>query len=488
MKYVESTPRNQIHLYSQCIDEMVGADNPVRFVDLYVDELDLEKLGFCVVDNATGRPPFDPRMMIKLYMYGYLQRIRTSRRLERECERNIELIWLTGDLRPDFHTIAEFRRINHKAMRALFREFLSFCRKLNLLKLETVGIDGTKVRAQNNVSKVFRRNTIEEVVHKIDEKIEEYLKELDENDEREETLELDREKVARRIEQLRRKRDTVGGVQRRFAEDSNLEIVCATDEDARLMNDKGKIRPGYNVQAVVDAEHKLIVAVEVTNEANDKHQMEPMLTAVSELKREMKVETKTSAEMDCGYHREEAVLKYKDSEEFDLVVPSPKDSPKPQSETSVPQKEYRAEAFYYDKEKDEFRCPEGKPLPLLTMTTIESRRAKLYRGECCGECAQREKCTRNAQGRTITISENHWHMEAFRDKMNTPYYRKKINERKELCEHPFGTLKRGFGYDHFLLRGVEKVRSEFSFMCFIYNLRRSLSLVGVGGLLMALNG
>jgi hypothetical protein len=254
------------------------------------------------------------------------------------------------------------------------------------------------------------------------------------------------------------------------------------------MNDKGKIRPGYNVQAAVDAEHKLIVAAEVTNEANDKHQMEPMLAAVSELKSDMKVETKTIAEMDCGYHGEEAVLKYKDSEEFDLVVPSPKDSPKPQSETSVPQKEYRAEAFCYDKEKDEFRCPEGKPLPLLTMTTIEGRGAKLYRGECCGECAQREKCTRNAQGRTITITENHWRMEAFRDKMNTSYYRKKINERKELCEHPFGTLKRGFGYEHFLLRGLEKVRSEFSFMCLIYNLRRSLSVVGVRGLLMALNG
>jgi len=488
MKYVESTPRNQIHLYSQCIDEIVEADNPVRFIDLYVNELDLEKLGFRVVDNATGRPPFDPRMMIKLYMYGYLQRIRTSRRLERECERNIELIWLTGDLHPDFHTIAEFRRINHKAMRALFRKFLSFCRKLDLLKLETVGIDGTKVRAQNNVSNVFRRNTIEEVARKIDEKIEEYLKELDEGDAREETLELDREKVAKRIEQLRRKRDTALGVQRRFEEDSNLKIVFTTDEDSRLMDDKGKIRPGYNVQAAVDAEHKLIVASDVTNESNDKHQMEPMLEAVSELRSEMEVETKTSVEMDCGYHSEEGVLKYKDSEEFDLVVPSPRDSLKPQSEKSVPQKEYRTEAFCYDEEKDEFRCPEGKTLPLLTVTTVRGKRAKLYQGKCCGDCAQRAKCTRNAQGRTITITENHWLMEAFREKMNTSYYRKKIDERKELCEHPFGTLKRGFGYDHFLLRGLEKVRSEFSFMCFIYNLRRSLSLVGVQRLMLSLNG
>jgi transposase len=487
MRYIEGIPREQLELFSTSLDELIPPDNPVRFIDAYVDQCDLASLGFRVVENSTGRPPFRPGLLLKIYIYSYLNKIRTTRRIEKELTRNFELIWLAQNLRPDFHTIAEFRRKNHTALRSLARDFLSLCIKLKLVDLTTIGIDGTKIRAQNNISNVFRRETVDSVIKKIDTKIDEYLAELDAADAQSETvIEINREKIAQRIAALKKQRHKAVKAKSVFRHDASVDTVCATDEDSRMMSDNGKIRPSYNAQAVVDAKNKLIVAADVTNEANDRRQMTPMLAAVQDVKDAHGITHTTTAVMDAGYHAAQQILANKDNTSFDLVVPSPKDSPKPQSEESVPQKDFRAEKFKYSKRKDRFTCPNNKKLRLFTTTEKDGVTMKVYRCNACANCKYRPACVRGEGGRTITVSEHHKEIEAFRKKMKTPVYARKIKERKELCEHPFGTIKYTHGMRHFLLRGIEKVRSEFCFTSFIYNLGRSLSIVGVSGLLAAL--
>jgi hypothetical protein len=240
---------------------------------------------------------------------------------------------------------------------------------------------------------------------------------------------------------------------------------------------------------VVDGKSKLIVAAEVTNESNDQHQMTTILNVVSETKKELGIKTETTALMDAGYAVEDEILANKDSEEFDIVAPSPKDSMKEQKPESVPKKEYRAEQFTYDATRDEYRCPEGKSLVRITPVggvLVNGKMMSTYRCAGCETCEKKNLCTRSEAGRTVSRSEHHEEMEAFRSMMKTPEYKAKVSKRKELCEHPFGTLKRGLGYDHFLLKGFEKVRGEFSFMCFIYNFKRTLSIIGVAGLISAL--
>ncbi|MFH0889756.1 MAG: IS1182 family transposase [Candidatus Aenigmatarchaeota archaeon] len=490
MNYIIGTPRDQQTFLSQTFDDLVNEDNPVRFIDAYVNQLDIQKLGFVTAVNTTGRPPYHPGLFIKGYLYAYLNKIRTSRRIQNEFKRNVELIWLAEGLQPDFRTISDFRKINAKALKNLFKEFLLLCKKLDLISMETVGVDGTKIRAQNNITNVFHRENIDELINKIDEKIAEYLQELDANDSREDNpIVLNAEKVAQQIKTLKKQRDKMEQAKAAFDENPEQNVVFATYQDSRMMSDKGKIRPGYNPQTATDAKHKLLVVGEVTQDANDLHQMTPMLGSISQTKKELGIETRTTVELDSGYHCEEEVLKHKDSREFDIVTPSPKDSPKKQNPDSVPRKEYKADKFKYDQQTDSYVCPGGKTLCRITPdggAMVNGRRLETYQCKGCASCDKRELCKRGEAGRAISHSVNHQEMEAFRNKMKTADYVAKINQRKELCEHPFGTLKRGFGFDHFLLKGIEKVQGEFSLMCCVYNIRRVLSIVGVAGLLSAL--
>lgn len=490
MNYITGIARDQLTFLTQTFDDLIDENNPVRFIDAYVDQLDLVKLGFIAVENTTGRPPYHHSLFVKVYTYSYLNKIRSSRKIFTELGRNTELIWLSAGLHPDFRTISDFRKNNTKPLKKLFKEFLLFCKKLDLISFETVGIDGTKMRAQNNVVNVFRRESVDDLIKKVDDKIDEYIKELDANDSREEQgIVLNQEKIAQNIKTLKKQRVKMEQARGVFNENPDQDTVFATDKDSRLMNDKGKTRPGYNAQTAVDEKHKLLVVAEVSQDANDQHQMTPMLEQLSEVKKELGIEKRTTAEMDCGYHIEEEVMKHKDSEEFDIAAPSPKDSPKKQNQDSVPKKEFKADKFRYDKQSDSYVCPEGKILSRITPDggmLVDGKRLSIYKCNSCASCDKRELCTRCKAGRTISHSANHEAMEAFRDKMKTAEYKAKINQRKELCEHPFGTLKRGFGFDHFLLKGIEKVRSEFCFMGFVYNMRRTLSIVGVAGLLAAL--
>ncbi len=490
MNYIEGTPRKQLVLFAESLDGLVTQDTSVRFIDAYVESLELKELGIEETEGEVGRPAYHPKLFLKMYIYGYLNRVRSSRKLQRECERNIELIWLCEQLQPDFRTISDFRKDNPQALKKLFKSFLKYCHELGLLSLETVGIDGTKMRAQNGASNVYRRETIKAIDEKLDEKIETYMKELEQKDKEEQggEIQLDREKISERIEALKKAKEKVKQAEAVFAAQPELEAVYGHDADSRMMSDKGKIRPGYNVQTAVDEKHKLMVVAEVTNDANDSGQMTPMLAAVSEVKKELGVEGRTTAEMDCGYHNEKNIMVHQNDPEFDIVVPSPKDSQKPIDDKSVPKRAYRADHF--KKESDEsYVCPEGQRLNLVSAKEgqlMGDKRVWVYRCSDCQGCNKRSLCTKDQNGRTITITENHELMEAFRQKMKTDGYKRKIRERKELCEHPFGTLKRNFGYDHFLLRGLAKAAGEFSLMSMVYNLRRVLNLVKFENLINAL--
>lgn len=501
VNYIEGIPRHQIHLFDECLDDMIGKNNIVRFIDAYVESLDLEKLGFKMPAMATGAPPYCPGLKLKIYIYGYLERIRSSRRLEKECNRNTELIWLTEDLAPDFKTIADFRKDNLTALKNLFREFLKLCHKLKLLSFKTVAIDGTKMRGQNGLNEIYRREQMEKIEKEIQDRINNYLKELDELDaiEQESGISVNEENIENITERLNKqmkRKDKIAFINQIFEDNPDLKIYYATDEDCRLQSDKGKIRPGYNPQTAVDDKNKLIVVADVTNEQNDKKQLTPMIAQIKRQKEELNIEDKTTGIADAGYFTEKEIMNNKDDEDFSIVVsPSAEGSTtaanKNEKRNKIPDTGYEADNFVYDEEKDIYICPENKELRRVTQTPItdrHGRKAIKYRcdPEVCSVCPKKGVCTKSENGRMLLVSVNRKeildYIENLKNKENSSF----ISKRKEIVEHPFGTIKRSFGYTYFLLKGMEKVKGEFSLICFAYNLKRVLNIVGVNGLLEAL--
>lgn len=313
VEFIQGTPRQQIHLFSECIEELIGEEHVIRFIDAWVESLDIASLGFEIPKRETGRRPYRPQMLIKLYLYGYLERVRSSRRLEKECRRNTELVWLTENLAPDFKTIADFRKDSGQAIRAVFQEFLRFAMQLGLVKFRELAADSTKLRAQNSGKEVYRKDTIEEVERRIREKIEEYLKDIECHDETEEQKGLDVnpthvKEALKELERLQKRERKIAAIKSRFQENPELREQYATDPDCRLQNDKGKIRPGYNVQAVVDGERKLIVACDVDCSQSDQNQIPLVVDRIREQKRLLGIEEKSSISTDSGYYSEKHLL------------------------------------------------------------------------------------------------------------------------------------------------------------------------------------
>ena len=494
VQYIEEIPRNQIFLFNECLDEIVEDDSIVRFIDVYVESLDMENLGFKVPAMKTGAPPYRAQLKLKIYIYGYLERIRSSRRLEKECKRNTELMWLTGNLAPDFKTIADFRKDNLTALKKLFKEFLKLCRKLELLSFKTVAIDGTKMRGQNSLNEIYRIEPMDQVENEIQEKINSYLKELDELDETEQKngISVNKESIenitSKLNKQLKRK-DKIALINQIFEENPDIKTCYATDTDCRLQSDKGKVRPGYNPQTAVDDKNKLIVVAEVTNEQSDQKQLTPMLSLIKEQKEELGIEEKTTGVADAGYYSEKEILNNIDNEDFPIVVSPPSASRK--AGKKVPREGYKAENFVYDEDRDIYICPEKKELWRVTKNTVLNRQGRpsvIYQcdSKICYECQKKGNCTTNKKGRLLRVSVNkeeiRCYIEGLKDKKNS----RLIHKRKEIVEHPFGTIKRNWGYTYFLLKGTEKVQGEFSLICFAYNLKRVFNIVGVKELINAL--
>jgi transposase len=444
----------------------------VRFIDAFVDELDLAAAGFArVTPEKTGRPGYAPGDLLKLYIYGYLNRVRSSRRLEAECHRNIEIIWLLRTLKPDFKTIADFRADNRKAFRAVFRRFVVLCRELNLFGRELLGVDGTRIKAVNNKDRNFTKNSLEKFIKAVDERLDEYLKRLDEDDAREAGTGGSRTKnLAEKIEALRTKRDRYN-LMLADLERSGEEQISLTDPDGRAMAAYTKVGVGYNIQIAVDAKNKMIVEQAVSNQVVDMG----LLTQTAEAARDILEVEKIDVVADKGY------FKIEDIEACEKAGMTPY-VPRPQRGPAVREGFFRKDEFRYDAERDAYICPAGQVLATRYESKLRDLKKFDYSNRAaCLVCAMRLRCTK--EYRKVSRLETEAVLDRMAERLKT---RPEIlDARRELVEHPFGSIKQWMNQGAFLMRGLDKVRAEFSLTALVYNTRRAINILGVEELMRA---
>src|SRR5215472_8775330 len=475
-RFIEGQERSQLILLPDCLDDYVGEDNPVRIVDAFIDELDLATLGFDgVVPEATGRPSYHPVTLLKIYLYGYLNRVQSSRRLEREAQRNIELMWLTGRLAPDFKTIADFRKDNGGAIRAVCSQFVVLCRQLGLFTRAVFAIDGSKFKAVNNRDKNY---TVAKVIGRMEQvnvSIARYLRALDQADREESDIaEAKSVRLKEKIAGLRRQMQALKAMEQ-TVHDAPDQQVSLTDPDARSMatSGKGTATVGYNVQIAVDAEHHLIVAHEVINQGYDRHQLAPMAS---------KAQQATGCERvtvlaDRGYFNGDQVL----SCEGTGVVPV---MPKTLTSGNTKRGLFTGQDFIYDAEKDHYTCPAGQHVTRVQARSDRAGDIDHYRHlTACFTCPLKPRCTAEKVKRV-----KRWKHEGVLDVMQDRLDRMPdaMGVRRQTAEHPFGTFKAWMGATHFLTRTLDKVRTEMSLHVLAYNLKRMITIFGVGPLTAAI--
>lgn len=474
MAYIAGTDRTQAVLLPEVLDDFVGPDNPVRFLDAFVAHLDLGALGFQrAVPAETGRPGYDPGDLLRLYLYGYLHRIRSSRRLEQETHRNVELMWLLRRLAPDFKTIADFRRDHSKAVKGVCREFILLCRRLDLFGGELLAIDGSKFRAVNARDRSYTPARLATLQRDIDRTIARYLKELERQDQAEAGTEgPSAAALHEKIAALQQRRAAYETLQQELA--ANGETARSlTDADSRPMMSGGRIEVCYNVQTAVDGKHKLIVAHDVTNAATDQQQLSPMVAAAQDVLGA----ARPVVVADQGYYSGVEITACLDAGVTPLV-------PRPRTSANAKRGLFTKDDFVYEPGADVYLCPAGEPLTYRTTTVELGRTIKNYRTSACGRCALKPRCTRNKDGRKITRTVDEHLLEAMAHRLRRDH--RLFAQRKALSEHPYGTMKRGMDQGYFLLKGLRKVRGEFSLTVLAYNLKRVLNIVGVPRLLDAL--
>jgi transposase/IS5 family transposase len=473
MTHISGFERSQLLLLPEAVDDYVGPDNPVRFIDAFVDGLDLAKAGFTrVAAKATGRPGYAPGDLLKLYIYGYLNRVRSSRRLEAECHRNVEVIWLLRTLKPDFKTIAGFRADNRVAFKAVFRQFVLFCKKLDLFGRELLAVDGTRIKAVNNKDRNFTRNSLGKFIKAADERLADYLKRLDEGDAAEKATGGARMKnLAEKIEGLREKRGEYDAMLKDL-ERTGEDQISLTDPDSRAMAAHTRVAVGYNVQIAVDAKNKKIVEQEVTNQVVDMGLLQETAEPAREI---LDIET-IDVVADKGYFRTEDIAACEKAGLTPYV-------PKPQRGSSVSNGFFRKDEFRYDPEKDEYICPGGHDLkPFRHGKLREMTKIDYANPAACRDCPLRQRCT-DASYRAVSRLE---HEDAL-DRMAARLRARSeiLDRRRETVEHPFGTIKQWMNQGAFLTRGLEKVRAEFSLTALAYNLRRALNILGMDRMMAA---
>jgi transposase len=473
--FVEGVDRGQSTLFPALLDDYVADDNPVRAVDVFVEGLDLDKLGFAGVQPLdTGRPSYHPGMMLKLYIYGYLNRVPSSRRLERECQRNIEMIWLTGQLAPDFKTIADFRKDNGKAIREVCREFVALCRKLDLLSAASVAIDGSKFKAVNARDKNFTEAKMKRRLERIDESIARYLSQLETADRHGDSVpEAKTTRLKGKIEKLKEEIVRLNAINAEMMKSEDKQISL-TDPDARSMATSGKDTGivGYNVQIAVDTQHHLIVAHEVTNVGTDRHQLANM---AGQARDEMAVET-LDAVADRGYFSGKEIL---ECENAGISVTLPK----PMTSNSKAEGRFGKQDFRYVAEEDVYICPAGERLAYYCTTEDKGLVLRRYATKACQSCVIKKACT-TAKQRLISRWEHEHVLEAVQQRLDRNP--DAMGVRRQTAEHPFGTIKCWMGATHFLMKKLPKVATEMALNVLAYNMKRVMMIVGVGGLLEAM--
>jgi len=477
--FVEGVGRGQVSLFPAQLADYVTADNPVRAVDAFVDGLDLAKLGFTATEPlATGRPGYRPSTLLKIYIYGYLNRIPSSRRIERECQRNIELIWLTGNLTPDHKTIADFRKDNGKAIRETCRAFVLLCRELNLLSEASVAIDGSKFKAVNARDNNFTQAKMKRRLERIDESITRYMEQL---------VTADRQiaggndavpqaKVDRLKDKITKLKDEVARLNaiNRDLQMSEDEQISLTDPDARSMATSGKDTGivGYNVQAAVDTKNHLIVAHEVTNVGSDRHQLANM----AKLARAELGSEKLDVLADRGYYEGGEIRACEDAG-ISVTLP------KPQTSGAKAEGRFGKQDFVYKPEQNAYLCPAGEMLPYRFTNVQDGKTVHRYWTSACGSCRLKSLCTPSKERRIFR-----WEHEAVLEKVQARLDRTPdaMTMRRSTVEHPFGTIKAWMGWTHFLCITKPKVATEMALNVLAYNMKRVMNLMGVDKFLEAL--
>ena len=468
MGYIEGEDRKQTMLFPEVLEDYITEENPVRFIDVFIEGLDLSEMG-CqrAIPKETGRPPYDPGDLLRLYVYGYLNRTRSSRQLEREAGRNVELMWLMRKLRPDFKTIADFRRDNPQGIKKVCREFTLWCKRLELFGGELVAIDGSKFQAVNSPKRNFTTKKLKRMIEEIEAKIEQYLKELDGQDKQEVGQSaLSAEELKEKIDRYKQRRGQYEQLKRDL-EQSGESQVSLTDPQSRSMRVGHGVEVSYNVQIVVDHKHKLVVEHEVVNEVTDQGQLSTMAKKAKETLGVESLEVVT----DRGYYNGEEVKACEESGITAYV-------PKPNSSSNLKRGLFTKENFIYEPEKDCYRCPAGKELSYRYQTVEQGRTMRSYEISGCKSCELRSKCSINKKGiRCI----KRWVDEAILEAMarRVAEHPEKVELRKCLAEHPFGTIKRVMNQGYFLMRGLTKVGAETSLTILAYNLKRVINILGV---------
>ncbi len=470
--FVAGVDRGQSTLFPAILDDYIDADNPVRAVDFFVDGLDLSKLGFAgVKPSDVGRPSYHPAMMLKLYIYGYLNRIPSSRRLERECQRNLELIWLTGRLAPDFKTIADFRKDNGSPIREVCRAFVGLARKLDLLSSASVAIDGSKFKAVNARDKNFTEGKMRRRLERIDESIARYMAQLETADRHGDAVPAAKitrlnDKVAKLKEEIVR----LNAINDLMIQSKDKQISL-TDTDARSMATSGKDTGivGYNVQAAVDTENHLIVAHDVTNIGSDRHQLHTM---AEQARIELGIE-QLEVVADRGYYDSSEI---KACEDAGIAVTLPK----PQTSSAKFEGRFGKQDFVYEADTDVYRCPAGEQLPYRFTGVEDGKALRRYWTTACKTCALKGKCTTGPERRI-----SRWEHEAILEKVQSrlDHNLDAMRVRRSTVEHPFGTIKCWMGATHFLTTSLPKVATEMALNVLAYNMKRVIAILGVDALI-----
>ncbi len=468
--FIQGEDRSQATLFPERLDDYVAEDSAVRVIDVFLDDLDLSGLGFKTQPNNTGRPAYHPSTMLKLFVYGYLNRVQSSRRLEIEAQRNVELMWLTGRLAPDFKTIADFRKDNGTPIRLVCREFVMLCRKLNLFANAFVAIDGSKFKAVNSRDRNFTRAKMKRRLAEVDASIDRYLEQLAAADQAEPA-----EDKSRRLE------DKIAAMRKEMARLKKLEArmlnapdqqVSLTDPDARSMKTRGIGIVGYNVQTAVDTQHHMIVAHEVTNSGSDRRQLANM---AQQAKTALGVE-KLGVVADRGYYRGEEIL---DCEASNITAYLPK----PNTSPNRAKGQFGREAFRYIAADDEYQCPAGQRLVRHMTTREKGKTLHRYWTSACRQCAMKAQCT-SGKERRVTRWQHEAVLETAQARLDRSPDMMRI--RRATVEHPFGTLKAWMGSTHFLTKTLARVNTEMSLHVLAYNMKRMMNIMGTKSLIEAI--
>jgi transposase len=469
MGYIKGTERSQGLLLPQTLDDYVAENNEVRAIAAFLERLDFAKLGFVRAEAAeTGRPGYDPRLLMGLYLWGHLNGLCSSRKLARECQRNLEVIWLCEQLQPDFKTIADFRRANAVGIKGVVVEFRRWCQAAGLYGNKIVSVDGSKFKAVNSKQRNYTREKLKQVLARERAKISEYLKAMDAAD----AAEAEGEETELTAEQLKEK---IAGLERYLAEherlaqeleESGANQVSLTDPDAKLMKTASGSAVSYNVQTVVDSKLKLLVTYEVTNAGNDLGQLAAMAQAAQQA---LEVEELTVL-ADGGYYEGNAL---KECEAAGLITYVPE----PQSGVARQRGVFANNRFHYDAERDLYRCPQGEELRVRARTEQKNKEYKIYRTKACKGCPLRAQCTTSKYGRKILRWVDQEVLERLQARNRGRPELLKL--RKTLSEHPFGTIKGSMNQARFLLKGINKVSIEFGLTVLGYNFKRVLNHLGV---------